>query len=272
MGAIAQLIASQQITAAGATHPLAIAYIATTGRNNPTFVSALDVLVNGLDTDGILGDYDQLAILAGPGATSGTAYVNLITPGTLNLTPDATNPPTVSTNGVQGNGTNQFVDTNYNPNTHFTLTSGFISFYCRNNTDSGYDCGANDGGGPGFPHETGLIARNGNLAYSMMGTNGYAHTQATTDSRGLWCAFIDATFGQSHLTLRGVESTAALSDVVQHPAFNMYLCANNSGGTAHGFTDHLYGYYGTGQNRTVAKALLEYNRFQTFFTALGLQV
>ena len=113
-----------------AVDPDAQAFITAAAITDPTQQSAINTLVTDLKGYSIWTKFKAIYPVVGGSASSHA--VNLITPGTYNLT--FASGMTHSANGMVGNGSSAYADTALNPNSALTLNSTHISFYSRTST------------------------------------------------------------------------------------------------------------------------------------------
>ena len=112
----------------GGVDPDAQAFITAAGITNPTQQGAINTLVVALKGYSIWTKFKAIYPIVGGVASSHA--VNLKTPGTFNLT--FASGVTHSANGMVGNGSSGYADTNFTPSTNgMLLNSAHLSFYSR---------------------------------------------------------------------------------------------------------------------------------------------
>jgi hypothetical protein len=181
---------------------------------------------------------------------------------------------THTANGVQGNGTNGFLDTRLNTSTNLTKTSAHLSLYIRNNPAvpvGRYDMGnALDlamGSNPTY-----LIARyNTGSAFFGLADSSYGTGAASTNSTGFWNGATNG--GTTQVFYRnGTSYATGTAGAGSFANNNLYIGAANGGGTAVFFTDREYAFSSIGDGLSGAQASTFYNLVQALQTTLGRQV
>jgi hypothetical protein len=181
---------------------------------------------------------------------------------------------THTSNGVQGNGTNGFLDTRLNTSTNLTKTSAHLSLYIRNNPDvpvGRYDMGnALDtvmGSNPTY-----LISRyNNGIAFFGLADSSYGTAAASTNSIGFWNGATNG--GTTQVFYRnGTSYATGTAGAGSFANNNLYIGAANGGGLAVFFTDRQYAFSSIGDGLSGAEATTFYNLVQGLQTTLGRQV
>jgi hypothetical protein len=181
---------------------------------------------------------------------------------------------THTSNGVQGNGTNGFLDTRLNTSTNLTKTSAHLSLYIRNNP--AVPVGRYDMGNALDPamgsNPTYLIARyNTGSAFFGLADSSYGTGAASTNSTGFWNGATNG--GTTQVLYRNGTSyatgTAAAGAFANN---NLYIAAANGGGTTVFFTDRQYAFSSIGDGLSGAQASTFYTLVQALQTTLGRQV
>lgn len=132
-----------------------------------------------------------------------------------------TGSPTHSTLGVIGNGTTQFINSNFNAKANASLTDFGVTVYINNNVQSNAIFGASDGP---LTETVEFKPRNSSNIESYR-IGGATDTGASVDSSGVWSVIRDAT--TLYLYRDGVlyDSTAAAGGAL--PARTIYFLASN---------------------------------------------
>lgn len=180
---------------------------------------------------------------------------------------------TFASTGVTPNGTSAYFDTALNPSTQLTKTTAHLSTYIRTNSNSGspYDIG-NSSNIDATTLPTYLISRySTNMAYCGIADTSYATSISSTNSLGFWCG---ATNGSSTQKLYKngssiVSGTAASGGFANN---NLYIGANNGGGTASLFSNKQTAFASIGDGLTDTEASNFYTAVQAFQTTLSRNV
>lgn len=243
--------------------PDAQAFITAAGITDATQKSAINNLVIGMKADGLWTKMKAIYPIVGGSAFAHA--VNLKTPGTFNLS-FATG-VTHSANGMLGNGTTGYANTNFNPNTNgATLNSHHVSFYSRtNNNGTEVEFGSQSGG-----IVTLLEIRTSGTTYAAVNSLQTYTSFADTDSRGFYIANRTASnvinvFRNSTKKVTGATGSNAL------PGANYFILAWNNG-TPQYYSTKQCAFASIGDGLTDTEAANYYNRVQTFQTTLERQV
>jgi len=246
-----------------AVDPDAQAFITAAAITDPTQQGAINTLVLALKGYSIWTKFKAIYPIVGGSASSHA--VNLKTPGTYNLT-FATG-VTHSANGMLGNGSTGYANSNFNPNLNgATLNSHHVSFYSRNNNNgTEVEFGAAAGG-----NQTLLEIRTSGTTYAAINSNPTYITFADTDSRGFYVANRTASnvlnvFRNSTKRVTGATASSAL------PNANYFILAWNN------LTPQYYSlkqcaFASIGDGLTDTDAVNFYTAVQAYQTTLGRQV
>lgn len=182
----------------------------------------------------------------------------------------ATAAPTfAASRGVTGNGTTQFLDTNYNPATQgvqYTLNSASIGVYSRTDANnSGIDIGWTNG-----TQLCRVVLRNsGNFNVGI--NRNSVFSVAVPDSLALFVGNRStSTASQSYR--RGVLAGSESSPSTSIASFNCYLLANNTSGTAASFSTRQLAFAFAGRSMDATQQANFYTAVQTAMTAIGASV
>jgi len=120
-----------------ALDPDAEAFLLAAGITDATITSAIDTLVKSLKADSIWAK--MIALYPFVGGTASTHKFNLKDPRDLDAAFRLTfvGSPTHDANGLQGNGSSQYADTNLNTSLVLSNTDVGVSYYTRTNESSG---------------------------------------------------------------------------------------------------------------------------------------
>lgn len=181
-------------------------------------------------------------------------------------------PTFTASRGVTGNGTTQFLDTNYNPATQgvrYVLNSASIGVYSRTSSSSS---AIREFGAIGGPSMVSMGCRNttGNMATGV-NRNGEM-VAAVTNSLGLFASSrvsADDTHAYRNGSLAGSELGAGATSV---PSRNMYICAWNNAGTAGAFSARQIAFIFAGRSMTSGEHAAVYTAVQAAMTAIGANV
>jgi len=184
---------------------------------------------------------------------------------------------TISSNGVLGNGSNTFINSQLNPTTHLGLNSTHVGFYSRTNnfeSSTAIDIGAVGSGSVGNVY---ILGRGSNDAFHSNNSLSESNTglAAPTSSLGF---IINNRNSSSAMSLwrQGVQftdttSTAATSSV--QPNNDIFLGAyNGGGGSPLFFTNRQYAFFTIGLGLSNVQASAYTTIVQTFQTTLSRQV
>jgi hypothetical protein len=180
---------------------------------------------------------------------------------------------TFASTGVTGNGTSGYMNTALNTSTNLTKTSAHLSIYTSTSVSSAsqYDVGNSDDA-IATVNPTYLITRyvNNNcyfgIADQSYGTNvtvlnSYGFTAGSTNGSATQKIYKNGSVIQS-----GTAGSGNLSNS------NLYIGANNSGGTATFFSNKQYSFASIGTGISDTNATNFYTAVQAFQTTLARQV
>lgn len=173
--------------------------------------------------------------------------------------------------GVNGNGTSQFLNTNYNANTQgvrYTLDSASFGIYSRTALSSSafVDMGWISGAQVCY-----MQTRNvgGSMAVAI-NRNGQT-TGAVTNSQGLFvCNRSGSTDAQGYRNGTQVATDASGSTSIANN--NMYICAWNNAGAAGAFTTRQYTFAFAGRSMNSTEQADVYTAVQAAMVAIGASV
>lgn len=228
---------------------------------------AIDAFYKGLKSDGI---YTKIKAMYLPiwGSATDSKW-NLIDPRDLDVAFRLTfsGGVTFTSGGMQGNGSNAFANTHFNPNTHLTNTSAHTSIYSRtNNTVQLGD----EGAFAGNTLYSVLNLRNAsNIALQGMWGDTSAVQPSVTDSRGLFVgtrqnATTNKLFRNG--TQLGVNTSATIGT---RPNLTKRIMSING---LNFFSSRQYSFYSTGEAFSDAEQADLYTRVQALMTYFGINV
>jgi len=177
----------QTIGAGGFCATYQTVYDFLTTKPSDAIAAAQNVMVCGLIDDGVWAKLDIFYLFAQTTNGASEALVNFVVPGTNDAT--LFNIPTfVALEGFTSNGTNQRINSPYNPTSHainYAQDSATVGCYIRTNTaetksDFGVIGGAN--------RNVNLITRNAGDQMLIRLNDNQPLGIASTDSRGMWIA------------------------------------------------------------------------------------
>lgn len=176
---------------------------------------------------------DIIYVYAAHTNDNGEALINWKNPGTFDAT--AFNAPAfVANEGFTGNGSNTYIDCNWNPNSdgvNFVMNSASAGVYIRTNVEeTKYDLGCDNG-----TSHIRIISRKAGDTYLCRIHDFTDLNNANTDSRGM--IIVSRTASNARVLYKNksnVDSDAQASVAV--PNFNIYVLANNGEGSAELFT------------------------------------
>jgi hypothetical protein len=226
---------------------------------------AQNQLVKDLKDAGIWTLLDILYVPAND--VSGNFWkLNWITPASFECTEPA-GAVTKSNNGIQGNGTTTYADTNFIPETHATkmTTNGSASQFAYLHTvpSTGFQfCGYRQS------PQMHYLSYGGELSFVYRTLNTSAGTQYVDGTPSGSFMYADATTAQYSLWKDGVSVQSSLIVLsLGLGAYNIWLCASN--GTGGGYSNAIVSFYGTGAILT-GKEMALYTAWNTYKTAIGI--
>jgi hypothetical protein len=238
------------------------AYFTAEGITSTGDKDAIDALIVGLKADGV---WTKIKVLH---LGYGTGLVNAKSPGTLDAT--APNGVTINASGYTFNGTNQYLNTGLNPNTHLTNATEWHAFYVKSSTDDKAVSGAHDGSSSSyfFPRSS------GNISFRISGAsdlNGGANASAA----GTYVFRVRETGVNENTrgTKNGTQfySNAVASGTSDTPNETIYIGAFSNAGTPVSHNASTLGIYiiggGASGDATDADMANIYTRINTFITA-----
>jgi hypothetical protein len=233
--------------------------------------SAVNTLVNDLQTAGVWTK--MKAIYPFVGGTATTHKWNLKNP----LDTDAAfrlvffGGWTHDANGVQGNGTNGYADTKFNPNTGYSVNdNAHISVYSRlNQSATDVDLGCQTG-----PDYLSLSIRRidiGNNTYYGVNSSNFAIQSADPNSLGMYVANRIGTSNKGYKN--NAIAISATNSATVRPNANVYLSTINSGGPNVGlYSNKQFAFASIGDGLTDTEAANFYTAVQNFQVALSRNV
>jgi hypothetical protein len=254
---------SNTVTPIASTDADAQAFITAASITDATQKSAINQLVVDLKSYSIWTKFKAIYPIVGGNASAHA--VNLKTPSTFNLS-FATG-VTHSANGMLGNGSTGYANSNFNPNTNgATLNSHHVSFYSRtNNNVTEVEFGTAAGG-----HQTLLEIRTSGTTYAAINSAPTYTTFADTDSRGLYIANRTASnviniWRNSTKKATGTTASSAL------PNANYYILAWNNVTPLY-YSTKQCSFASIGDGLTDTEAANFYTAVQAYQTTLSRQV
>lgn len=246
-------------------NPDAQAFITAAGITDPTQISAINSLVNGLQTDGIWTK--MKAIYPFVGGTASTHKYNLKDPRDLDAAFRLVfnGGWTHSSTGALPNGTNGYADTKLVPSSVLSLNSSHISSYIRN-TSQGVLLG------------TDVVNRLW-IAPNFNGTQKYVEINSGTttapsltisNNTGLWIGSRIVNT-QSKLYNNSSLNYTATSSSVGLDTASIFISARNVSGPSN-YSSAQTAFSSIGDGLTDTEAANLYTRVQAYQTALSRQV
>lgn len=236
-------------------------YDAMNVRPEPAVTIAYDKFIKGLETDGILAEFDLLHVLCGHAADEqrlkpfiSTAALNFTPVGTLNL----------DYNGVNGDGLTAYMNLRWRADMHgvkYLQNDASMGVYIYDNIqEDTYDLATK-----AASFTAGIRSRT--MLDTTIGTlnNNSIVSAANTDSIGLFSIAFDGT--TRTLYKNGVSLATQVSASTGVSNYRLYLGARNNDGVADGFTTRKYQMVFVGSKLIDHAALT--SRFATLRTALG---
>jgi hypothetical protein len=242
----------------------ALAYLTATNNVDATQRAATNTLVKGLKTDGTWPLFYFFYPFMGP--TSGAYHTNLINPATFTIIPGA--PMNYDSHGFSGNGMLlQYGDTGFNPSVHMSQDSKTYSINIYTDaTANVYDFGVDNG----------AQQRGDMLLSAIPGNELYP---AVSQAHNLHYTISDPKSGEFTITRNvstelkvyrdGVFFVTSVQNSTVNPNGNMYICANNNGGTPTLLSSRVYRSFWAASGMNATQIANVYSRLQTFFTAVG---
>jgi hypothetical protein len=233
------------------------------GTLSPTEQLAIDTLVRQMKLDGIWTK--MKAIYPMVGASDAACKQNLKS---SSFTGTFNGGWTFASSGIQGNGTNAYMDTGFNSSIEVDLNSHAYGIYLPNNYSSGtlfQELGAY---GP-EDYGTILYSNFGGLSYNRIHSNEWNGIYNTGNG------FTLATRTASNITrnfLNGVFKIASTLASTSASAYNYYIGARGNNGSGILFSPKLISFVFLSDGLTDEEAGYLYNAVQAFQTTLSRQV
>jgi hypothetical protein len=242
------------------------AFFQAAGVLNLTQRSAIYQLVSDLQSYSIWDKMKAIYPMVGQAGVSSSFEVNLKDPSTFRGT--FFGGWTFASTGIQGNGTNAYMDTGFNSSIEVALNSHAYGIYLPNNYSSGtlfQELGAY---GPG-DYGTILYGNFGGSSYNRIHSNEW---------NGIYQAgngFILATRTDANVTrnfLNGVFKIASSEASTLASPYNYYIGARGNNGSGIFFSPKLISFAMMSDGLTDTEAANLYTAVQRFQTTLGRQV
>jgi predicted secreted protein len=205
-------------------------YNAMTNKPASAVALAQNTMVASLISAGIWSKLDVFYVLAQYSNADSEALINWINPGTYDITLGGTPSPSfVSLEGFTSNGSNGYLDTNWNPSTHgvnFIQDDAGVFAYLRTNVaDTSRDFGAQNGS-----NIVNVYPRDGSDASrSTLNCTASTYKAGETDTRGLWYLHRDNSANHSAYRNGSLLNTTANASTGVPNAEMWLLCHNNAG-------------------------------------------
>jgi hypothetical protein len=181
---------------------------------------------------------------------------------------------TFASTGVTPNGTSAYFNSTFIPSTSLTATSQSSSIYSRSNTNNGAALNADFSA-----VSTGIGAFIINVGANIAGINGFTRYGIATDVRNLLTQRKDGFFVGSRTTstlIKLYRNTIILGTTTTVETGNCniapYIGAENTNGTATGFSNRDYAFAHAGDGLTDTQVSDLYTAVQNFNTTLSRQV
>lgn len=232
----------------------------------PGQIQALNRCVKALRQAGILQELDLFHLIGGLDSDVQRLRPLITTSATKTFTAVAS--PTLAYNGVTGNGSTSYLDSNWNPSTNvvkYIRDSCSLGGYIRTEinetkTDWGFESAT---------VFTGIRSRNaGNTVTSRMNQSS-SSSVASSSSLGL---FLNqrVSAASTQLYRAGVQIDTYTNASMAIPSFNLYICAQNANGTAATFSTKNISLIFAGSGNINQSQF--YRIIQTYMTEVGLAV
>jgi len=253
----------RRILAGKTLDPDAVAFLTAAGITDASIKNAIDTLVKGLKGNNLWSKMKALYPFVG-GDASKHSY-NLFNPNTFQVT--WFNSVTHNSNGITGNGTNAYGNTNLNENTVLTSNNSHISIYQRNI--------------PPVPSQVSMGA--GTAGFSRFYLN-FSGSNFSTLQGGAQSSLPIVSPLHGMFTMSRQSSTsyfrkqnALATEFINNNSGtknngNFMLLANRSFSVANEFSIANLAFASIGDGMTDSEALTYYNLVQAFQTTLGRQV
>ena len=245
---------------AAAYNPLTTAWIVATGETSTTILNALNTFEAGLIANSLTGKFNALYPFVG-GTNTKHAF-NFMNTALYNLTFNG-GWTHASTGALPAS--NGWANTGILPSTVLALNDAHLSVYLRTNNSLGVDIGATAG-----LVNTQIAARIGTIYYGFINQT-LVPSVANTSSLGHYIS--SRTSSVVHNNYKNGTSILATTSVsTSRPAFNIYLGARNTDGTATNFAQRELAMASIGSGLTAGEVSTLYTLIQAFQTSLSRQV
>lgn len=237
--------------------PLTTAWIAATSETDTTILNALNTFEAGLDANSLTGKFNALYPFVG--GTDTKHSFNFIN--TANFPLSFLGGWTHSATGALP-AFNGYANTGLLPSTVLALNDAHLGVYLRTNNSLGVDIGATAG-----VVNTQIASRLGGIYYGFINQT-LVPTVANTSSLGHYIA--SRTGATVHTSYKNGASILATTSVsTSRPAFNIYLGARNTNGTATNFSQRQLAMASIGSGLTAGEVSTLYTLIQAFQTSLS---
>jgi hypothetical protein len=241
------------------------AVVAAGGTVDATASGATYTLFNAIFSAGIWNKLKAFYPLLG-GNSSGGQSINARQPGTHNMSWNGG--ITFSVNGAQGNGTNGYGNTNYNPSVDGPSSLGHIGVYVRTNAQSNtWDLGCWDS-------SVGDSLRIRNTSNNLVGylrTNNAGSGYVTTNNNSTGLIVFQRNSSTIVEGFRNGTSfgTQTFNQTLSRPNRNMFVMSVNDQGTPATFSNREYQFFTIGESFTATEITNYSNAVINFNTTLG---
>jgi hypothetical protein len=244
-----------------AYNPLTTAWIAATGETSTTILNALNTFEAGLIANSLTTKFNAIYPFVGGDSTK--HRYNFINTATFQLTFNGF--WTHSGNGALPNGTNAYANTGLLPSTVLALNDAHLGVYLRTSSNAGVDIGATDG-----VVNTQIASRIAGIYYGFINQT-LVPTVANAASTGHYIASRTGATVQTNYK-NGASILATTSVSTSRPAFNIYLGARNTNGTANNYSQRELAMASIGSGLTAGEISTLYTLIQAMQTSLSRQV
>lgn len=223
-------------------------------------------LIVALKAAGVWTLIDVLYVFRNNDATLGNfSLLNWKAPSSFACT--IATPPTYGTSGYKGNGTTQFISTNWIPNTNgvnYTTNNASMFGYQTENTNAlEVLWGSSDAAGV---NSTRFVPRNTDLwVYNLNSTS--SDSGANVNATGFWQVKRTDVSNMSLFKTGSSVDTAAVASSGM-PAVAVSLLAYNVNGTNQNFSTSTIGCYGAGSSMSSQQSSDLYTAFNNYFNSL----
>ena len=231
----------------------------SSGKESLKWMTALNIFTQTEVNDGNLNLLDRMWFFNSD--IQGDARISIIKPTSTQIT-EVNSPTWTKDVGYTGNGTNMYLNTNYNPALGINYTqnncSSGILIHSISNQASACDYGCVGAAGTGY---IALYANEGSKTYIYVNTETGVINPAS-NLTGLYAMMRNSSTAQ-YFYFNGSEQWSGSSTSASISSANIYImCINLSGGTQ--FTTNTYSmaFFGSGN----INQLKLYNDFNTFLT------